>query len=134
VTPGLQRSFAFLAAAAVLAAVVIALLWLGSPAQERLSRLDARRISDLQNLARTINVFWTRHTRLPETLQELIGDPGLDTATTDPQTLEPYEYRRLEGQFELCARFAGEPAEPPGFWAHGAGRACFVMTPDRTKP
>jgi hypothetical protein len=139
-TPGLQRSFGLAAAAVVLAAVAIALLRLGSPTEERMSRLDARRVSDLQALARSLNVFWTRHARLPDSLQDLVGEPGLGTAITDPQTREPYEYRRLDPRYEVCAQFTGadrandERSGPPGFWAHGAGRTCFMLTPVRAMP
>ena len=44
---------------------------LGSPTEERARRVDARRVTDLQAIAAATNLFWTRHARLPETLDDL---------------------------------------------------------------
>jgi len=108
-------------------------LWiLGWPAQERISRLDSRRIGDLQQIERAVNLHWTRQRRLPASLDELSAEAGVRISLRDPVTMEPYAYRPLDDQrFEVCAVFeSSEPRErsTASFWAHGAGRQCFQPT------
>lgn len=117
--------------AAVVAAVAIGMLLLGSPAEERARRLDARRVQDLSGIARAVDLYWTRHARLPVSLDELRSEPGGNVSSNDPSTNAPYEYRSLEaGTFEVCARFqrdslqAGQ-ATGNDFWSHGSDRQCF---------
>ena len=108
-------------------------LWiLGSPAQERVNRLDGRRVADLQQIERAVHLHWTRQSRLAASLDELSGEAGVRISLRDPVTMEPYEYRALDDtRFEVCALF--ESAEPregstAGFWSHEAGRQCFLLT------
>lgn len=117
--------------AAVLVVVVgTALLLMGSPTGERLRQFDARRVDDVAVLTRAIDVYWTRNGRLPETVGALRQEQGV-VPGSDPETGEPYEYRRLgPGDFEICATFDAESREPEvgfeaGVWSHGAGRQCF---------
>jgi hypothetical protein len=120
-------------AAAVGAAVAAGLVLMGSPGEARARRLDARRVSDLAQIARNIDLFWTRRAELPATLAELSGELGLGALPVDPETGNAYRYSRLEGShYEICAEFARESAgEPPGpaarFWVHGRGLACFEV-------
>lgn len=114
-------------------------LWiLGSPAQERVNRLDSRRINDLQQIERAVNLHWTRQRRLPASLDELSGEAGVRISLRDPVTMEPYAYRPLDEQrFEVCAVF--ESAAPregtsASFWSHGAGRQCFQSTARELRP
>lgn len=122
-----------LAIAAVLLAVAGGLLVLESPAQQRTRRLDERRVSDLREIARAVDLFSTRHDRLPASLDELSRELGAGVAVRDPTTGEPYEYRTLgERSYELCAAFERSTTGQTGwrgrgFWAHGAGRHCFEL-------
>ena len=120
--------------AVVLAAVVVGVILLDSPAQERLRRLDERRVSDLSELGRAVSVYWTQEGSLPSSLNELSRDREFYADLSDPETGEPYEYRAIDDTtYELCAVFArktgnGERKVPYGYlWFHGSGRQCLQL-------
>jgi hypothetical protein len=122
-----------LAVAVVAGAVVAGLIVAGSPAEERLRRLDERRVRDLRSINEAINAFTKRDDRLPASLEELVNHPESSVTTEDPQGV-PYGYRPLEAlKYELCAEFqrptGDDDARPtPGpFWRHPAGRHCFAL-------
>jgi hypothetical protein len=118
-------------AVVVAAAVIAGLILLGAPAEERARRLDERRVQDLSGIARATDVYWTRTSRLPASLDELRRETGAEVLSTDPASGAPYQFRALDGaQYELCATFDGESRESDrggeaGFWSHRAGRQCF---------
>ena len=100
---------------AVVAAVVVGLVFLGNPAQERERRIDDRRAGDLHGIAAGASLYWARHGRLPASLDDLVAEPGLSVNTRDPTTSEMYGYRVLDdGRYEVCATFAAESAGPTG--------------------
>ena len=119
--------------AVVLAAVVGGLVLLGSPSDERERRIDERRVSDLTAIASATDLYWTRHSALPESLGELVAEPGVKIVTVDPASADTYDYRTLDSiRYELCATFdqeSGEISTEPSrdLWAHGAGRHCFQL-------
>ncbi|MDP6371014.1 MAG: DUF5671 domain-containing protein [Vicinamibacterales bacterium] len=121
------------AAVAVVAAVIGGLLVLGSPGLERARRLDDRRVRDLREIARSVDLHWTRTERLPASLEELSQGSRTPLDTADPETAQPYDYRVTGADtYELCANFeldSEETPEPPGpyFWSHDAGRQCFAL-------
>jgi hypothetical protein len=128
----MRASRARLAAGALTAVAVLSVgvgLYLaGSPAEARQRRLDERRVDDLDQIARATDVFWTRHGRVPATLDELRREPGTSVASADPETREAYELRAAGGAaFDVCARFARATGTTStgDFWSHGAGRQCF---------
>ena len=116
---------------AVTAAVITGIYLLGSPSEERARRLDERRVQDLSGIASAIDVYWTRQSGLPSSLDQLRTETGADVTVGDPVTGAPYEFRSLDrGEYELCASFAGESRDSgrgldAGFWTHRAGRQCF---------
>jgi hypothetical protein len=126
--------------AAVIAAVVGGLLFIGSPGQERLRRLDGRRVADLAGVAEATDLYWTRKMTLPISLEELAHTPGLHLDWRDPVTGQPYAYQALDDStYELCAVFtrssiADGSVGKSGFWAHGAGRQCFRLIAKRIEP
>ena len=134
-TPTAKHIITGLAITVVLVSVVSALILLGSPAEERMRRLDERRVDDLERLERAVGLYWTRHARLPASLAELSQEPGVNVNLRDPETAEPYEYRLLpeSGAYELCAEFQRDSAEESqrneeiDFWLHGSGRHCFQL-------
>ena len=98
---------------AVVAAVAVGLVLLGSPAQERERRIDDRRAADLHAIAAAADLYWNRHGQLPASLDDLAAEPGLRISTRDPTTSEMYGYRVLEdGRYEVCATFAEESGGP----------------------
>ncbi len=104
------RSMALAAAGtAVVAAVAFGLVLLGSPAQERARRIDDRRVADLHGIAAASNLYWSRHSRLPASLDDLTAAPGLRINTRDPVSSESYGYEALDSsRYEVCATFDRE--------------------------
>jgi hypothetical protein len=115
--------------AAAAGAIAAGLFAVGSPSAERARRLDQRRVDHLEYIGSMIDLYWTRHGRLPSSLEELSRESGVDIATEDPVTNRKYEYRPSTGRFELCAVFehASDQSSPHrgAFWSHAAGRQCF---------
>lgn len=127
-----------LVVAAVALVIITGLIVIGSPAEERVRRLDERRAGDLAQIKGAINVYWTSRGQLPgsvELLTEAQG-PYLRGYDRDPVTRESYEYRVLDPTtYELCAEFQ-RPSddEPPHLaeWSHPAGARCFRLVPEKT--
>jgi hypothetical protein len=126
--------------AAVVTAVVAGLFILGSPSEERARRVDRRRVADLQGIAAATDLYWTRHSRLPASLDELNAEPGVRISTGDPAGSESYGYQPLDSiRYEVCASFEREteatsrdPAEAASnLWAHGSGRQCFQLKAEK---
>lgn len=138
----------------VLISVVLGFFAVGSPEMARRQNFDERRAAHLSELARCIDSYADRFSRLPNTLSELEKSTefGYCSGLRDPETDDSYEYRLIknfsvpyeeasEAEFELCAVFSleskgsGSLANEPmlyseygddfGKWAkHSAGRAC----------
>ncbi len=138
------RVFVGAVIAAVLA-VLVAGLWLGgSPAQERARRLDAARVSDLQNISNAIDQYYNANNALPPDLAMLTRsrETYFVGNINDPETGRPYEYMtRTANTYDLCATFATDnreeqaprPREPypaweSRFWEHGPEHTCFTIT------
>lgn len=117
------------ASIAVVAVAVAAGLWLaGSPAKQRLLRLDDRRTADLSRLSRLLNLRWQAQGSLSANLDALVDGQTLSRLPLDPETGEPYEYRTTGPRsFELCAVFRLPSREEAArdFWSHDAGRRCY---------
>ena len=131
---GVGRWIAILASLVVVATIVAAIVVMGSPSTQRLSRLDERRVTDLGNLTQAIQAYREAHDRLPADLPVLAAEPGSRLAIVDPGTGQPYGYAVLGArEYQLCARFDTDTAatmEPPvawvpGDWNHGIGTRCF---------
>ena len=95
-------------------------------------RIDERRVEDLRELSRDIDVFWSRRKALPASLDDLAGEAGLGIRRSDPEA-GPYGYRAIDAtHYELCADFTTTTSgagvgSATSFWAHGSGRKCFVV-------
>lgn len=125
--------------AVVVAAVVAGLMVLPTPGEERSRRLDERRVEDLRGITRAMDLYWTRHGRLPTSLAELSAESDVTVSTHDPSTGQDYDLRPQDAAtYELCADFeqasavSGDPAGNPrdmseDFWSHGVGRRCFRL-------
>ena len=115
----------------VIVAVGVGLFILGSPAEERARRVDDRRVEDLQGIVAATDLYWTRHARLPVSLDELTSEPGVRIKTSDPANLEIYGYKALDStHYEVCANFeqvSGETSSNSemNLWAHNSGPQCF---------
>ena len=106
----------------VLGSVIYSFTIMGSPAKQRLLRLDDRRVSDLQNIQYQVINFWQQKEKLPEELS-VLANPLTGYSLPVPPEFEKgekYEYNVLGPlKFELCATFA-EPI-PKGWREYGGG-------------
>jgi hypothetical protein len=140
----------------VLAGIITGFFYAGSPAEERLRRIDMQRVSDLQMIQSEVVSYWQAKEELPENFAMLADDIRGYAIPMDPETSAAYEYRVTGGlSFELCAafarasEFAGRTSEgeypsiaKPYYggvsenWDHDAGRYCFARTidPDIYRP
>lgn len=127
-----KRTLGGFAVAVVVAVVVGGFLMTGSPSEERARRIDVRRAEQLSDIAESVDLYTTRHKRLPSTLRELSSEGGVTVEALDPEG-RAYEYRVTGGKtYELCATFqrdsSGQSRMPSGnFWRHGQGRQCFQL-------
>jgi hypothetical protein len=125
-----KRALGVVLAIVVAMAVVRGIMIIGSPGEERTRRLDARRVEDLGRISRSIEIYYMRHQRLPESLEQLSKEPGLSGIPRDPESGVAYPYRGLDADgYELCGTFARESGavRPADVWSHGAGVQCFTL-------
>jgi hypothetical protein len=128
-SPARGRYFAWGAAAAIAAGLILGFFDIGSPVHQRAIAGDERRVEDLREIASSMNGRWSESSpKSAFVLPRRIDDLGpAQAARRDPSTARPYEYRPLSGtRYVLCAVFeaAGESARDPG-WEHSPGRVCF---------
>ena len=123
-----------IASSAVVAVAILAGLYLsGSPAEQRLLRLDERRVSALMQLSYTISNYREESGRLPPELAVLVDGQRLRSLPADPQTGRVYTYEIAGADsYRLCAEFSRASVEtvPADFWAHPAGKHCFELNAD----
>ena len=144
-------SFIWIAAVAVLAAIVGGFLVMGSPASQRAFRFDQERINHLQQIQWGVVNYWQSKGEIPTSLSELEDPITGFRVPIDPQTSTSYRYEVTDAHaFTLCATFAlaSSPEQssvypkyaPNGLgygieenWTHEAGEHCFTRTidPDR---
>lgn len=137
-----KRSFVIVITLFVVAALAYGIVIAGSPGQERLHRMDEQRLSELQQISSSIDLFYEREGRLPGSLSELQSSRyTYVNAVQDPDTGIPYEYTvRSQTTYELCATFSlPTPEHPntyygpaPDFWKHDTGRTCYSLTATST--
>jgi len=136
-----------LAAATIIAGFFI----VGTPAEARLARFDAQKVSDLQNIQSQVVYYWQAKQVLPKTITDLNNSLAYGPLPVDPQTSEAYVYQATGAlSFKLCATFNAEsrinqavyrtepmavmPSGSKGAlqdnWQHSAGEVCFDRTID----
>ena len=131
---------AAVATLAVGSAVIAGIFVLGAPSEERVFRLDDRRVRDLTAIAGSVDVYWMRYQRLPRALEDLRAELGAAVSLNDPASGAAYEYRVLDdgSAYEVCATFERDSSsvERPAFgdfWSHRAGRQCFRRSAPKPK-
>lgn len=148
-TAGKRKIAAVASGVVILALIVAGFAIIGSPRSQRLARIDAQKVTDLQNIQWQIVNYWQQKEALPQTLTGLEDPISGYVVPRDPDTGERYGYRPLEGaSFELCAVFnlSDEGSDPKSIgmmrpemigtiqgnqsWAHNTGSNCFVRTID----
>ncbi len=124
--------------------VVVTFIIVGSPAQARLSRLDADRVSDLSMLTYNVENYYLAEGELPADMQidPVMGIPAADLV--DPSTKEAYGYEVVgEKAYKLCATFDTDTQDPTKprdgggsyydvDWSHPKGEYCFDKTVQQT--
>lgn len=132
-----HRIAAYASIAVVGVAIVVGLYFSGSPTEQRLLRLDERRVADLMRLSGGLSRYFAETGELPAALDELVDGRRLSSLPRDPVSDSSYVYTVTgDEQFELCAEFSRESEYEPNenFWGHGAGRACFPFDYSDRRP
>lgn len=128
----------------------------GSPQHQRNVRFDEERLNDLQNIQYQVINHWQTKETLPTTLDQLADDISGFRAPRDPQTNQPFVYKKTgDLSFEICATFSTVQTEeemsklmhefpymdnygnPVSYnWSHNAEFTCFSRTidPDKYPP
>lgn len=148
--PERAKIVGFGAGIVVLVAIVSGFFILGSPAEVRLVRLDAQKVSDLQSIQWQVVNYWQQKEKLPASLDELKDPLSGSIIPVDPQSGESYTYEITGARsFKLCATFNKEGVGDPYIarpkmdgglegdtWQHGAGEVCFdrSIDPERYPP
>ncbi len=131
----MRRALVFIAVAVVLGALGGGFYLVGPPSEGRARRFDERRELDLQRLRLAADLYWTRNTRLPATLEALAKEAGTDIYSRDPQSGQPYAYAvKGDDMYELCAEFARASEQRGDFWSHPPGRHCYAITAKAIMP
>ncbi len=144
----IARNTAIVTAVVALVTIILGFVFVGTPAEQRLVRLDEQRINDLSMIQmEAINYFSLKRT-LPTKLEDLNNSISGFYVPVDPETKTAYEFnRKSDLEFELCAVFNTENigshstavtyTSPIYYgdqygqnWDHGTGRVCFTRTID----
>ena len=120
--------FGGIGAVLVVAAVFCSFSIIGSPAKQRLLRLDDRRVGDLQNIQYQVINYWQQKEKLPLILTELTNPLSGYSVPVEPEFEKgkKYEYA-VKGPmtFELCATFS--LPMPKGWREYGGGEVFPMM-------
>lgn len=131
-----NRLFGVMTIAVVITGIVLAFIYLGTPAHQRLVSLDEKRVRDLETIASSLNARY-QSTPLPSRL------PG-DLVILDDGHNQSYEFHRLDAtHYTLCTVFATsyslengaysvEGVEGAERWRHGVGRTCYKFDVTQT--
>jgi hypothetical protein len=96
-----------------LALIVWAFNVIGSPKEQRLWRLDDRRVNDLTSIQSQVTNYWMQKEKLPTKIEDLADPLSYYSLPVDPEFEKgiTYEYiAKDKYTFELCATFsAGMP-------------------------
>jgi len=149
--PGRQRMVSIGVGVVALVTIIAGFFIVGTPAQARLARFDAQKVSDLQNIQSQVIYYWQAKQQLPVTLRDLASSLSYGPVPVDAQTGTEYVYEATgDLSFKLCADFNKEgssnrndmsryPAEPMPIggkvmtqdnWQHASGQVCFDRTID----
>lgn len=116
----------------VLALIIWSFSVIGTPGQQRVWRLDDRRVQDLQNIQYQVINFWQQKEKLPEKLTDLSNPLSGNSLPVDPEFDQgkSYEYT-VKGplSFELCATFSA--AMPQGWQEYQTGKGIIAPMPAR---
>ncbi len=101
--------FGVISSMLVLGAIIFSFMIMGSPAKQRLLRLDDRRTSDLQNIQWQVINYWQQKEKLPASMNDLRDPISGYSLPVDPEFGKGvnYEYALKDKlKFELCGTFS----------------------------
>ena len=123
----------------VVGAIILGFSIIGSPYNQRLSKYDEQKVTDLQNIDNSVTSFYSTKGTLPKNIDELVNGNYYVTQV-DSQNQKPYEYTKTSATtYNLCAEFNKASPDAPapnvfmrpiGYqsWIHPAGHYCFEQT------
>jgi hypothetical protein len=134
-----SKMVGFVVSVLIFVSVVSGFLIMGSPAEQRLLRFDQEKVANLSETQWQLINYWQSKGELPDELSELENSLSGFRAPTDPQSNQPYTYKKTgDMTFTLCANFNSESrsdefsrAPYPKYgisdtnWSHGEGEVCF---------
>lgn len=131
-----SRILAIVVSTCILVSIIMGFFIVGTPGQQRMRRLDEKRIQDLSNIESQTNAYWQQKADTPPSLQELVKSTSYygSVSIQDPETGAVYEYTKKSGvEYQLCANFSlaseqtttGKTAVTVSSWDHEKGRQCF---------
>lgn len=110
-----------------LALVILSFAVIGTPNEQRLWRLDDKRVQDLQSIQQQVITYWQQKQKLPEKLSDLVNPTAYYTLPVDPEFEKgkAYEYTPTGAlSFTLCADFS---AKMPKGWQEYRGGGVMPM-------
>lgn len=144
----LPKHSAIASSVVIVGAIVASFLIVGSPSQQRATRMDEQRVWNLQSIQSEVLNYWIEKEELPTTLQDLENPFTGFQIPVDPNSGESYTFTvKGDLEFEVCATFetvvTGDqnknvyPVMMYGYrdaasdiWTHGIGTTCFTRTID----
>ncbi|MFH1253148.1 MAG: DUF5671 domain-containing protein [Candidatus Uhrbacteria bacterium] len=141
----IARNVAIGTAVVAVITIILGFVFVGSPAEQRMIRLDAQRVTDLSMIQSEAINYYSLKRELPANLELLNNSISGFAIPTDPDTKTAYAYNiKSNLEFELCANFSaksveGQNASYPMYydrysagqnWHHDIGRTCFTRTID----
>jgi len=140
----LPRNVAIATILIALGTIILGFVFVGSPATQRLVRLDGERVDDLSEIQNEMIFYYSLKEELPASLTDLNNSISGFEAPTDPDDQSEYQYNIISDlEFELCATFATESTDgsvqsrsmyygrsSTENWSHDIGHTCFTRTID----
>ena len=104
--PARKRMVSIGVAVLAVVTIVAGFFIVGTPAEARLARFDAQKVSDLQNIQSQVVYYWQAKQKLPIKIDDLNNSLSYGPVPVDSQTGEPYAYQATGAlSFKLCATF-----------------------------
>jgi hypothetical protein len=126
-----NRLFTVCAVVVVAGGLILAFIFLGTPAHQREVSIDERRTEDLIKITNAVRDRY-QSAGVPERLPQIVLE-------RDPVTRQSYEFRRVDAKhYVLCAVFRTDQSTqnpenersivwPTAAWRHRTGRTCYEI-------
>ncbi len=117
------------------ASIVYSFSIMGSPAKQRVWRLDDRRVTDLQSIQYQVINYWQQKEKLPATLKDLQNPMSGYSLPVDPEFEKGTTYEYIPGDkltFQLCATFGADMPKGWQEYNYGGGIIAPMVDVSRT--